>query len=141
MNDLALWLIIGFLLLVAELLTGTFYLLMLVVGCLVGAVASLFFGVELQIIAAAVVGTILVIVLRQSRLGRRGDEVASESNPDLVIDVGQTVEVEAWEEGRARVEYRGTQWDAIPEVPGSLATGVLKIKAIRGSTLVLGPQT
>ena len=58
----------------------------------------------------------------------------------MVLDVGQSVDVWAWQDGVARVRYRGSDWDAVPEAPEHPVTGSLVIKAIRGSTLVLGPQ-
>ena len=56
-----LWLLAG-VLVIAELLTGTFYLLMLAVGAIVGALASyLGLGTVAQIVAAALLGSVAVL--------------------------------------------------------------------------------
>jgi len=140
MAEFVVWFILAAVLVVAELLTGTFYLLMVALGCLAAGVAALA-GVPapLQCVAAAIVGGIAIVLLRRSRFGRRRRQVETGANPDVLLDVGQPVEVWAWQDGAARVRYRGSDWDAVPESPERPATGSLIIKAIRGSTLVLGP--
>lgn len=140
LGDIAFWLVAAAVLVVVELLTGTFYLLMVAFGCATGALVALSgLPFTLQVLIAAGVGAVAVLLLRRTRWGRGGRRPEPEANPDLVIDLGQLVDVAAWHNGRARVSYRGAQWDAVPEAPESAATGKLAIKAIRGSTLVLGP--
>jgi membrane protein implicated in regulation of membrane protease activity len=140
MADYVLWFVAAVLLVVAELFTGSFYLLMVSIGFAAGGLAALA-GVilPLQCFVAALVGGLAIIALRRSRWGHRKRHLETGANPDVVLDVGQTVDVWAWQEGHARVRYRGSDWDAIPESPDTPVTGVLMIKAIRGSTLVLGP--
>jgi membrane protein implicated in regulation of membrane protease activity len=140
LSSVAFWLVAGFVLLVVELLSGTFYLLMVALGCASAALCA-YLGLEFttQVIAGAAVGAIAIAVLHRSRWARGRRHLEPTSNPDLNLDLGQTVEVRAWQDGRARVEYRGSQWDAVPEEAAHAPTGVLAIRAIRGSTLVLGP--
>jgi hypothetical protein len=59
----------------------------------------------MQTVAAALVA-IIGIALRRTRFGklRRGDAA---SNPDVNLDIGQELEVPAWDDSRARVPYRG----------------------------------
>ena len=58
--------------------------------------------------------------------------------PQAGLDVGQEVEVLAWyDNGTARVNYRGTQWDAEIASPSAARAKVMYIVATRGSTLVL----
>ncbi len=139
MSDTASWLVVLFALLAIEIFTGTYYLLMLSVGAIAAALCALA-GLELmiQIIVGSVVGLTAVILFHRIRMRQRAGQVHSSSNPDVVLDIGQEVRVAGWKHGHARVEYRGSQWDAIPESEGDDQTGALVIKAIRGSTLVLG---
>ncbi|AIO42294.1 NfeD family protein [Burkholderia sp. AU19243] len=130
------WVGVG-VLVVAELLTGTFYLLMIALGFLAGGVLQLA-GVapHVQIGAAAAVAIVAMIVLRRSGLGRKQKRDTS-TNPDVNLDIGATVTVDAWHDGRARVQYRGADWDV------ELATGervdarVYQVRAVRGNCLVV----
>lgn len=129
------WVGVG-VLVVAELLTGTFYLLMIALGFLAGALLQLAgFAPHVQVAAAAAVAIIAMIVLRRSGLGRKQKRDTS-ANPDVNLDIGSTVTVDAWHDGRARVQYRGADWDV------ELATGERDDaheyqSAVRGNSLVV----
>ena len=105
------WLLAGLLLVVVELVTGTFYLLILGVAAGIGSLIAFLdqpFWVQALIAAiAAVVGGVLV-----NRYHRRVNDT---SPKDTANDVGQTVTIESWvsePQRLARVRYRGTTWDA-----------------------------
>ena len=105
------WLVVGFLLVIAELLTGTLYLLVIGVGGLAAAAAAWAgAGVLVQELvggAVAILGSRLVNLWH-----RRQPKLAEESN---FLDRGQAVVMESWANesaGIARVKYRGTTWDA-----------------------------
>lgn len=100
------WVGVG-VLVVAELLTGTFYLLMIALGFLVGGLLQLAgFAPHVQFGAAAAVAIVAMIVLRRSGLGRKQKRDTS-TNPDVNLDIGSTVTVDAWRDGRARAVSRG----------------------------------
>ena len=128
-----------------ELLTGTFYLLMFALGLAAGALAAhLGLSQPLQIVVAAVVGggAVLFWHLQQSRL-KSLDDASTESNHNVHIDIGSTVEVAAWSSlGTARVLHRGAQWAARHASIGlqgnaDLQIGLHRITAVEGNTLVL----
>ena len=131
---------------IVEMLTGTFYLLVLAVGCaaagLAGQVGA---GLTAQFVAAATVTLIGWVVLYRWRpLGRRAP-VGSHADPDMLLDVGERVQVAAWDaSGRADVIYRGARWDAelAAEHRGGRppAAGVYRIRGIIGNRLQLAPQ-
>ncbi len=130
------WVGVG-VLVVAELLTGTFYLLMIALGFLAGGLLQLAdFAPHVQFGVAAAVAIIAMIVLRRSGLGRKQKRDTS-TNPDVNLDIGSTVTVDAWHDGRARVQYRGADWDV------ELAHGerddarVYQVRAVRGNCLVV----
>lgn len=135
-NDFLWWIGAGALI-VAELLTGTFYLLMIALGFLAGALVKLN-GASLaaQCVWAALVALAAVVVLRRSRFGHRQRRDAS-TNPDVVLDVGAPVEVGAWRDRRARVPYRGAEWD-VELAPGEREDArEYEIAAVRANRLVL----
>ena len=137
MNELLVWLVMAGVLVVFELLTGTFYVLMIAIGMACGALAAwLGFGLPVQMVVAAVVGVVATGVLHRSRLGRpvRGDAAR---DPNVNIDIGQSVQVDAWTNGKARVMYRGAMWD-VQLAPDAVAeAGYFRIVEVQGNRLVL----
>ena len=131
------WIALAGALVILELLTGTFYILMIAIGLAFGAVvAVLGYGMAAQIISAAIVAVAATALLHRTRLGRpaRGD---SSRDPNMNIDIGQSVKVDAWHEGKARVMYRGALWD-IELGPGAIAeAGSFKIVEVQGNRLVV----
>ncbi|MDP5007440.1 MAG: NfeD family protein [Glaciimonas sp.] len=131
-------------LIIAELFTGTFYLLMVALGLIAGGIAALIgFSMESQLLVAAVVAVVATIALRRSRFGRRG-RVQAERDPNVNLDIGQIVTINAWQQSAgdggvntARVMYRGAQWD-VELASGEVAhVGQFLIQEIRGSRLIV----
>ena len=142
MSDFTLWWIAAGLAVMAEILTGTFYLLMLAVGLAAGALAAHFgAGTVLQIVVAAVAGGtgLWLLYLRRQQ---RPAALPTSANPDINLDIGQHVEVEHWNaDGSTQVHYRGANWQA--RLQGAThghplpAPGRYVIRAIEGSELIL----
>lgn len=130
-----LWAIAGFVLIIAELLTGTFYLLVFGIAALVGALVAYMGGAFwLQAVltaAASLVGVYAVHMWWQKN--------PKESKGDNSLEVGQTVVLEEWvnqASGTARVRYRGSSWDA--QVEGAANANVndtLTIQAVEQGVL------
>jgi len=140
MNDIVLWFAIAAGLLVVELLIGTFYLLMVALGCAVaGAIALAGGALELQLVLGAAVGIAATLLLRRFRTARQQAALPSSANPDVILDIGEVVQVDGWDNGTARVRYRGCQWDAQLAPGASARSGAQVIQAIHGSTLVVTP--
>src|ERR1700754_212935 len=105
------WWIASGVLVAVELATGTFYLLMLALGCAAGAAtAHLGFDATAQVLCAAVVGGGAVAIWHRTRRPRT---LPAALNPDVNLDIGQQVQVEAWSpDGSTNVRYRGAAWQA-----------------------------
>ena len=129
------WLLTGFGLVIAELLTGTFYLLVLGLGCFAGALAS-YAGTPLAAQSAAAGACVLVGVAWVHRLRRK---INRDSMPAL--DIGQPASFDTWldkDAGRARVKYRDALWDASVSGEAAGEPGeVLYITSIHGNTLTV----
>ena len=131
------WLVAGALV-ALELVTGTFYLLMLSLGAAAAAVAA-HAGMTLtaQIVVGAAVGGLAVTGwhLKNSRSKPQAD---SSRNPDIHLDLGEVVQVTAWDDqGLTVVKHRGAQWTALLS-PGQIRTpGAHRIVEMVGSRLVL----
>lgn len=124
---------------ILEMLTGTFYLLMLALGFAAGgALAALGGPLWAQCVAAAVVALAGSFWVRRSRAGAPSAG-PSGRNPDVVADIGEQVRVEAWDaEGLARVQYRGTQWTASLAPGEAPVSGLYRIVELAGNRLILG---
>jgi membrane protein implicated in regulation of membrane protease activity len=130
------WWIGAALLIGAELVSGTFYLLAVgIAAALGGAAAWLGASVPVQFGIAGVLGVALTIAAHRWRL-------AHASPPPLPsLDLGQAVRVETWNaDGTARVAYRGSTWDAELAEPGVTRAETLYIVATRGSVLILSDR-
>ena len=130
------WWICAAVLVGAELLSYSFYLLAIGVAMALGGVAA-WLGATLpvQFGIAGVLGVALTIAAHRWRLAH----ATPPSQPSL--DVGQTVRVETWNDnGTARVHYRGSTWDAETESPAVPREATLYIVATRGSLLILSDR-
>ncbi len=137
MNAWMIWLALAGALVVFELFTGTFYLLMIAAGMAAGALAAMAgLSVPAQIAIAAVVGVAATGLLHRSRFGRPLKQDAAR-DPNVMLDIGQNLEVVCWHDGKARVMYRGAQWD-VDLAPGAIAgAGTFRIVEVQGSRLIV----
>ncbi|MGZ3181512.1 MAG: NfeD family protein [Telluria sp.] len=136
MADWMTWAVAAGVAVLFELFTGTFYLLMIALGLLAGSVAAFYgSGAVTQALAAALVGGGAAEMLRRRRGARAPADAARD--PNVNMDIGQSVTVDAWSGGKARVMYRGALWD-VELAPGAQAQpGSFRITEIRGSTLLV----
>jgi membrane protein implicated in regulation of membrane protease activity len=134
MNDTTIWWLVTGGLVAAELMSGTFYLLMLAIGATAAALAGhMGMGLTVQLVTAALVGGSAVVFWRQKSL-RREAKVPTE----LHLDIGETVEVIAWDaNGTAQVKHRGANWTAVGASGHAPSLGTHRIQAILGNRLVL----
>ena len=132
------WAIAGFVLIIAELLTGTFYLLVLGIAALAAALtAYLAGGVVIPVIIAAAVAVIGVYFVNRWRVA---PAKGTQSSNDL--NIGQSVVLESWVNeagGTARVKYRGSTWDAKLDAPAKL-NDVLIIRSQQDGVLMVGTK-
>jgi membrane protein implicated in regulation of membrane protease activity len=138
MSDWIVWTGLAGALAILEIFSGTFYLLMVALGALAGAaVAGMGAGMEAQLVLAGLVGSVATLLLHRMRRGRpRADR-----NPDLNLDIGQTVDVPRWQAGTARVSYRGALWDVELASGAEPRPGRFVIREIHGSRLIVSNES
>lgn len=129
------WFILAGLVLAAEMLTGTFYLLMISVGLVAGGLVALGgFDLNIQAVVAAVVWIIATLILRKTQWGK-SQSTDSERDPNVNMDIGQNITVDVWASGRqTRVMHRGAMWD-VELLKGEAVPGDYIIREVRGSRL------
>ena len=127
------WVIAGMVLAMTELLTGTFYLLMLGIAAF-GAAAAAYIGLnfESQIVVAAVVAAAGCYAVHAYRAKNRAAQMPH-------IDAGMPASFESWIDPAtrlARVRYRGASWDARVEGTEPLESGAMVyVASADGNTL------
>lgn len=134
MDNPTLWLIVAGVLVIAELLTGTFYLLMLSLGATAAALTAYADGtLTWQIVTAAIVGGGAAVLWH---LKKPLNNDAQDSNVHL--DIGETVTVDAWDtQGHTQVKHRGAQWAAVCAANRTPEPGLHRISEMQGNRLVL----
>jgi membrane protein implicated in regulation of membrane protease activity len=133
MEIYAYWFLLALVLAGLEMISGTFYLLVVAIAMAVGGVAALLgAAVVWQFVLGAVTGITGTIYLR------RWKSAQPASSSDDNLDLGQPVKILRWNDsGSARVSYRGAEWDATLESADTPRDGALYIAAVRGASLVL----
>jgi membrane protein implicated in regulation of membrane protease activity len=138
MDPYVAWLILGFALLIIEMTTGTFYLLVLGVACFGAAIAA-YAGQEfpVQVLIAAAVSAVGAYLVHAWHNRNRGERMKS-------IDSGMPARFESWTDQatrRARVHYRNASWDARVEGDADVQPGaILYVRFSDGNTLHVGVQ-
>ncbi|MBN9462706.1 MAG: NfeD family protein [Burkholderiales bacterium] len=135
------WWILALALGVLEVLTGTFYLLVFAVGCAAGGVAAwLGMSLTVQVLAVAAVTVVGWVWLRRRSPWRESGHSPG-ADPNMLLDVGERLSVEAWDaERRAQVRYRGAAWtvELDPQEPASAAVpGSFVIGRVVGNRLIV----
>ena len=139
MDTSTIWWILAGSAVAVELVTGTFYLLMLALGFTAGALGA-YMGLAVigQMLMAAAIGGGAVAVWHWRR-SQSPAPLAANANPDVHLDIGETVHVVGWNaDGTASVYFRGAQWTAIAADPaGPFSPGNFRIKELLGNRLVV----
>jgi membrane protein implicated in regulation of membrane protease activity len=123
-----------------ELATGTFYLLMIALGLAAAAIAAhLGLGGSGQLVVGALVAAVATALWHFKRM-RHPQSAPAAENRDVNLDIGERVQVEAWNaDGTARVQYRGSTWTARLQPGAAAAPGAHLVSAVEGNWLVLAP--
>ena len=138
MADSTVWWLLAGAAVALELMTGTFYLLMLALG-LGGAALAAHAGMGTggQFLAAAVVGSVAVIALYLGKR-RKASDPSVRSLRIVNLDVGEIVQVDQWQaDGTASVKYRGAQWTVILRDGAAPEPGAFRVAELVGNRLLV----
>ena len=136
MSDASMWFVLTGVLMALELMTGSFYLLMLGLGASAAALTGMAgHGLNAQLVVAAAVGCLGVVLLGQ---WRKRQAITPQDAQDQHLDLGSTVLVEAWDaQGTTQVKHRGAVWGAVHVTHQAPAPGAHRIQAMVGNRLLL----
>ena len=140
MDESTIWWLAAGGVIVAELLTGTFYLLMVALGLIAAALAAhLGLPAALQMVAAALVGGGSVVACYFLKKRQPGDPSAR-ADRSVNLDVGEAIMIESWNpDGTTTVKYRGAQWTAIHRAGITPSTGMHRVAELVGNRLLVDP--
>lgn len=138
MAESSIWWLLTGVAVAAELMTGTFYLLMFALGLAAAAIAAhMGLGLASQLVIAAIVGGGAVVAWHLLR-GKKSVGKSAEFNSDVNMDIGQTIYVDAWQaDGTANVKYRGSNWIAQLQAGSETAAGNYIIEQVIGSRFIV----
>lgn len=138
MAESTIWWVLAGAVIAVELLTGTFYLLMLSLGFVAAAIAAhLGFTAPMQLVVAAVVGGACVVAWRGYKK-RTPSALPASANRDVNLDIGETLHVEVWAaDGTSTVKYRGANWQVSLVAGATPSPGVYSIVEVIGSRLIV----
>jgi membrane protein implicated in regulation of membrane protease activity len=127
MSEPTLWWLLAGALVAFELLSGTFYLLMLAPGAVAAALAA-HTGLSL---------TTQIVAWHWKRM-RHNHEPPAQANANVNLDIGETVQIAAWNaDGTASVQYRGAHWTAIHRTGVIPTPGAHRVAEMAGSRLLV----
>jgi len=136
------WLIFGFALLLAEVLTGTSYILWPAVAALIVGLIALILplGWEMQFVLFALLTAVLLYVgHKYVRPHVQGGE-PSDLNDRARSMKGMRVKAVAdFDTGRGRVHVGDSQWRASMEAGNAKAGEELRVMSVKGTTLTVEP--
>jgi len=133
MDHATLWGVTGLVLVIVELVTGTFYLLMLGIAAFGAALAAwLGFEFSVQTVVAIVVSVVGCWGVHVYKAKNRAQQMAP-------LDAGMPASFESWldaAERRAKVRYRGASWEARVDGLEAIEPGsTVYVLATEGNTL------
>jgi membrane protein implicated in regulation of membrane protease activity len=138
MAESTIWWLLAGAAVAVELVTGTFYLLMLAVGLAAAALAA-HAGLSMapQLVVAAAVGGGAVAAWYTLKKKRPGD-LSPRADRSVNLDVGEIVQIDSWSvDGTASVMYRGARWTAIHRPGVAPAPGPHRVAELVGSRLLV----
>jgi inner membrane protein len=130
MASWAIWLVIGILLLIAEMATLTFYLLWLAIGSLAAALVALLMpdAIVSQVFVGIVVALLLTLYTKQITRRMRSSRGFSDVIYQLVGLEGLVIE-DIPQEGLGIVKVGNETWSAQSEIPLSKGTPIIVVQS------------
>lgn len=138
MTNPTLWWLLTGAAIAIELLTGSFYLLMVALGLAAAAIAAhLGAGMAAQLVTAALVGGGSATAW-YFKGDRKGGAVPAQADPNVNLDVGETLQIDSWNaDGTASVHYRGAKWTAMHRPGAAAVPGSYRVAELVGSRLLV----
>lgn len=130
------WWMASVVLVIAEMISGTFYLIAIALGlAAAGLTAYMGVGWEGQAAVAALLCSVSIVATYRWKQGQDKEQA------NLAYDIGQTVQIASWSDERhARVNYRGAEW--VAELAATATPDAARknwqIKEVVGSRLIIG---
>lgn len=138
--DGARWLILGIVLLVLEVITGTTYILWVATAALIVGVLSFILpiGWPIQFLLFFALSVVLLVLGHKYFRPRMNGDESSDLNDRAKTMVGMRVKAVAdFETGRGRVQVGDTQWRASMDNGDAVSGEELKVVEVKGTTLIV----
>ena len=135
------WFSLACAVLIAEMCTGTFFLMMVSAGLFCGGLAAYFeANFAVQLLVCVFGGLLSYFCLYRFKKAKAQKKVSE--NADVHPDIGSVIEVPEWHQVGAgtfiaRVSYRGAFWNVRLREGAEPRTGLFKIESVSSDYLVV----
>ena len=138
MAESTIWWVLAGSVVAVELVTGTFYLLLLSLGMVAAALfAHAGATTAIQILVAALCGGGSVVLWWYYKK-THSPKVSARAKPNNNLDVGEEVQVDAWSPaGTSSVKYRGANWSVSLAHGETSSPGAYRIVEMIGNRLIV----
>lgn len=138
MEPFVVWLILGVIFIIGEILTPTFFLFWFGIGAFVASAISIAFGTLIQVVSFIVVSGLLVILTRPLTKKLTKEQPRKIHIDEIIGKIGTVIETINNEQGKGLVKINGDTWRAYSNDNSILQEGEkVKILKVEGAHVVV----
>lgn len=138
MEPFVVWLILGVIFIIGEILTPTFFLFWFGIGAFVASAISIAFGTLIQVVSFIVVSGLLVILTRPLTKKLTKEQPRKIHIDEIIGKIGSVIETINNEQGKGLVKINGDMWRAYSNDDSIIQEGEkVKILKVEGAHVIV----
>lgn len=138
MEPFVVWLILGVIFIIGEILTPTFFLFWFGIGAFVASAISIAFGTLIQVVSFIVVSGLLVILTRPLTKRLTKEQPRKIHIDEIIGKIGSVIETINNEQGKGLVKINGDMWRAYSNDDSIIQEGEkVKILKVEGAHVIV----
>lgn len=138
MEPFVVWLILGVIFIIGEILTPTFFLFWFGIGAFVASAISIAFGTLIQVVSFIVVSGLLVILTRPLTKKLTKEQPRKIHIDEIIGKIGSVIETINNEQGKGLVKINGDTWRAYSNDDSIIQEGEkVKILKVEGAHVIV----
>ncbi|MFN4189794.1 MAG: NfeD family protein [Pseudothermotoga sp.] len=138
MEPFVVWLILGVIFIIGEILTPTFFLFWFGIGAFVASAISVAFGTLIQVVSFIVVSGLLVILTRPLTKKLTKEQPRKIHIDEIIGKIGSVIETIDNEQGKGLVKINGDMWRAYSNDDSIIQEGEkVKILKVEGAHVIV----
>ncbi len=138
MEPFVVWLILGVIFIIGEILTPTFFLFWFGIGAFVASAISIAFGTLVQVASFIIVSGLLVILTRPLTKKLTKEQPRKIHIDEIIGKIGSVIETINNEQGKGLVKINGDMWRAYSNDDSIIQEGEkVKILKVEGAHVIV----